>query len=110
MTPVKGGYAVDVPVINVSERARREHATVWSTFKAFGVTLSRLFTSLFKRDMPTISYPEQTPALFRTISRNAHSHGAQRRKPEVRGLLHVRDDLPGRMHLHRSRRASESGD
>ena len=60
MIPVKGGYAVDVPVINVSERARREHATFWSTFKAFGVTFSRLFTSLIKRDMPTISYPEQT--------------------------------------------------
>ena len=26
MIPVKGGYAVDVPVINVSERARREPA------------------------------------------------------------------------------------
>src|SRR3954471_17204524 len=61
MIPVKGGgYAVDVPVINVSERARREQATFWSTFKAFGVTFSRLFTSLIKRDMPTISYPEQT--------------------------------------------------
>jgi len=60
MKPVKGGYAVDVPIINVSERARREQATFWSTFKAFGVTFSRLFTSLIKRDMPTISYPEQT--------------------------------------------------
>src|SRR5262249_53665957 len=60
MTPVKGGYAVDVPVINVSERARREHATVLSTFRAFGVTLRRLFTSLFKGDTPTIYYPEQT--------------------------------------------------
>ena len=60
MTPVKGGYAVEVPVINVSERARREHATVWSTFLAFGVTLRRLFTSLIKRDTPTIYYPEQT--------------------------------------------------
>jgi len=60
MTPVKGGYAVDVPVIHVSERARQERATVWSTFKAFGVTLRRLFTSLFKGDTPTIYYPEQT--------------------------------------------------
>jgi len=60
MTPVKGGYAVDVPVIHVSERARQEHATVWSTFNAFGVTLRRLFTSLFKGDTPTIYYPEQT--------------------------------------------------
>jgi NADH-quinone oxidoreductase subunit I len=59
MTPVKGGYAVDVPVINVSERARGEHASFLSTFKAFGVTLRRLFNSLFKGDMPTISYPEQ---------------------------------------------------
>ena len=59
MTPAKGGYAVDVPVINVSERARRENATVWSTFRAFGVTLRRLFNSLFKGDMPTISYPEE---------------------------------------------------
>ena len=60
MTAVKGGYAVDVPVINVSERARREHASVWSTFKAFGVTLHHLFKSLFKGDTPTIYYPEQT--------------------------------------------------
>lgn len=59
MKPVRGGYAVDVPTINVSERARSEHATVWSTFRAFGVTLRRLFASLVKRDMPTISYPEQ---------------------------------------------------
>ena len=49
MTPVKGGYAVDVPTINVSERARREHATVWSTFRAFAVTLSHLFKSLVQR-------------------------------------------------------------
>jgi len=59
MTPVKGGYAVDVPVVNVSERARRENASVLSTFKAFGVTFRRMFTSLFKGDMPTISYPEE---------------------------------------------------
>jgi len=59
MTPVKGGYAVDVPTINVSERARREHASVLSTFKAFGVTFRRMLMSLFKGDMPTISYPEQ---------------------------------------------------
>jgi len=59
MTPARGGYAVDVPVINVSERARREPASVWSTFLAFGVTLRRLFLSLFKGDMPTIQYPEQ---------------------------------------------------
>ena len=59
MIPVKGGYAVDVPVINVSERARRENASVLSTFKAFGVTFRRMFTSLFKGDMPTISYPEE---------------------------------------------------
>ena len=60
MIATKGGYAVDVPVINVSERARREHATIWSTFLAFAVTLRRLFTSLFKGDVPTINYPEQT--------------------------------------------------
>jgi NADH-quinone oxidoreductase chain I len=59
MTPVKGGYAVDVPVINVSERARRENASVLSTFKAFGVTFRRMFNALFKGDMPTISYPEE---------------------------------------------------
>jgi NADH-quinone oxidoreductase subunit I len=59
MTPVKGGYAVDVPVINVSEHARREHASVWSTFKAFAVTMRRLAATVFKGDMPTISYPEQ---------------------------------------------------
>jgi len=53
------GYAVDVPVVNVSERARREHATVWSTFRAFGVTLRRLFMSVVKGDIPTVSYPEQ---------------------------------------------------
>jgi NADH-quinone oxidoreductase chain I len=57
--PVKGGYAVDVPVINVSERARREHASIWSTFKAFTVTLNHLFMSLFKGDTPTIYYPEE---------------------------------------------------
>jgi NADH-quinone oxidoreductase subunit I len=60
MKPVSGGYAVDVPVVNVSERARREEATVWSTFKAFAVTLRRLVASLVKGDMPTIYYPEQT--------------------------------------------------
>src|SRR5262245_36783797 len=60
MTPVKGGYAVDVPVINVSERARREHASVWSTFRAFAVTIRHLFKSLFKGDTPTIYYPEQS--------------------------------------------------
>ena len=62
MTPTKGGYAVDVPVINVSERARRESFSVFSTFTAFAVTLRRLFTSLIKGDMPTISYPEQQRA------------------------------------------------
>jgi NADH-quinone oxidoreductase subunit I len=60
MTPVKGGYAVDVPTINVSERARKEGASVLSTFKAFGVTLTHLFKSLFKGDNPTIYYPEQS--------------------------------------------------
>src|SRR5437870_8654466 len=60
MTPVSGGYAVDVPTINVSDSARREHATVWSTFRAFAVTLRRFFTSLFKGDIPTINYPEQS--------------------------------------------------
>jgi NADH-quinone oxidoreductase subunit I len=61
MTPAQGGYAVDVPVINVSERARREHATLWSAFfRAFAVTLRHLFKSLFKGDTPTIYYPEQT--------------------------------------------------
>ncbi len=60
MTPVAGrGYAVDVPVINVSERARRESETVWSTFRAFAVTLRHLFKSLFQGDTPTIYYPEQ---------------------------------------------------
>ena len=59
MTPVKGGYAVDVPVIKVSERARQEHASVFSTFKAFGVTFRRMIRSVFKSDMPTINYPEQ---------------------------------------------------
>ena len=60
MTPVKGGYAVDVPVVNVSARARGENASVWSTFKAFGVTFRRLYNSVIKRDMPTINYPEQS--------------------------------------------------
>ena len=46
MTPVSGGYAVDVPTINVSDSARREHATVWSTFRAFAVTLDRKSTRL----------------------------------------------------------------
>jgi len=59
MKPVKGGYAVEVPVINVSERARQEQSSVLSTFKAFGVTFRRMITSLFKGDMPTISYPEE---------------------------------------------------
>ena len=31
------------------------------------------------------------------------------RHPEVRGLLHVRDRVPGRVHLHRGRRAARSG-
>src|SRR5262249_40298105 len=60
MTPVKGGYAVDVPVINVSEKARRERASVWTTFRAFAVTIRHLFTSLFKGDTPTIYDPEQS--------------------------------------------------
>ena len=59
MKPVKGGYAVDVPVVNVSERARQENASIFSTFKAYAVTLRRMFNSLVKGDMPTISYPEQ---------------------------------------------------
>jgi NADH-quinone oxidoreductase subunit I len=59
MTPVKGGYAVDVPVVKVSERARLENESILSTFNAFGVTLRRMFASVFKGDMPTISYPEQ---------------------------------------------------
>ena len=42
MIPVKGGYAVDVPTINVSDRARREHATIWSTFRAFHGTHTQL--------------------------------------------------------------------
>lgn len=53
------GYAVDVPTINVSDRARKEGATVWSTFKAFGVTLRRMFNTVIKRDSPIVSYPEE---------------------------------------------------
>ncbi len=60
MTPVKGGYAVDVPMVNVSERARQDQTTVWTTLKGFGVTLRHLFKSLFRGDIPTIHYPEQT--------------------------------------------------
>src|SRR5437667_10229446 len=60
MTPVSGGYAVDVPTINVSDSARREHATVWSTFREFAVTSRQLCTSLFKGDIHTINYPEQS--------------------------------------------------
>lgn len=51
-------YAVDVPVINVSERARLEHGSVWMTFRGFAVTLRRLFLSLVQGDNPTIGYPE----------------------------------------------------
>jgi NADH-quinone oxidoreductase subunit I len=60
MKPVKGGYAVDVPVINVSERARDDNASVFATFKAFQVTLRRLFTTFVKRDSPIIEYPEKS--------------------------------------------------
>ena len=72
------GYAVDVPTINVSDRARRENASVWSTFKAFTVTLQHLFKTVFKGDSPIINYPEQ---------RRAHSE-------RFRGthILTVRDD------------------
>ena len=48
MTPVKGGYAVDVPVVNVSERARRERESFFSMYlAAFAVTLRRMFRSIF---------------------------------------------------------------
>ena len=57
---MSGPYAVDVPVINVSEQARREPSSFLMTFKAFGVTIGHLFRTLFKGDSPTISYPEQT--------------------------------------------------
>jgi NADH-quinone oxidoreductase subunit I len=53
-------YAVDVPVINVSEQARNESNAAWLTLKAFSVTLSHMFRTLFKGDSPTIQYPEQT--------------------------------------------------
>ena len=57
---MSGPYAVDVPVINVSEQARREPSSFLMTFKAFRVTIGHLFRTLFKGDSPTISYPEQT--------------------------------------------------
>ncbi len=53
-------YAVEVPVVNVTERARNEGGSVWRTFLAFGVTLKHLVNTLFRGDSPTISYPEQT--------------------------------------------------
>ncbi len=53
-------YAVEVPVINVTEQARREGASVWRTLLAFTVTIRHLINNLFRGDSPTISYPEQT--------------------------------------------------
>ena len=53
-------YAVEVPVINVTEQARREGASVWRTLLAFTVTIRHLINYLFRGDSPTISYPEQT--------------------------------------------------
>ena len=85
MTPVKGGYAVDVPVINVSDRARRENATIWSTFRAFSVTLRRLFTSLFKGDTPTIYYPEQT----RPYSERFRSHSQVQVRRKTRSAMRL---------------------
>ena len=41
-------YAVDVPVINVSEQARNESNAAWLTLKAFSVTLSHMFRTLFR--------------------------------------------------------------
>ena len=57
---MSGPYAVEVPVINVSEQARQEPSHFLLTFRAFGVTLRHLFRTIFKRDRPTIEYPEQT--------------------------------------------------
>ena len=53
-------YAVDVPVINVTEQVRNEPSGAWRTLLAFGVTLKHLVGNLLNRDSPTISYPEQT--------------------------------------------------
>lgn len=52
-------YAIDVPVINVTDQARREPSGSWRTLLAFGVTLRHLARNLFKGDSPTISYPEE---------------------------------------------------
>jgi NADH-quinone oxidoreductase subunit I len=55
-----GPYAVDVPVVRVTEQARSEPSGAWRTLLAFGVTLRHLFGNLLNRDSPTISYPEET--------------------------------------------------
>ena len=55
-------YAVDVPVIKVSEQAKLEPSGAWRTLLAFGVTLRHLAGNLMNRDSPTISYPEETRA------------------------------------------------
>ena len=40
------------------------------------------------------------------LPRHPHPHPARGRHAQVRGLLHVRDGLPRRVHLHRVRRAA----
>lgn len=54
-----GQYAVDVPVINVTDQVRHEPSSAWRTLLAFRVTLGHLVANLLGKDSPTISYPEQ---------------------------------------------------
>jgi NADH-quinone oxidoreductase subunit I len=57
---MSGPYAVDVPVIKVTEQAAAEPSAAWRTLLAFGVTFRHLLRSLFKGDSPIIEYPEKS--------------------------------------------------
>ena len=55
---------------------------------------------------PRSSSPSRRARHLGALPRHPPPHGARGRHAQVRRLLHVRDGLPGRVHLHRGRRAA----
>ena len=103
MTPVRGGYAVDVPTINVSERARARKCDGLVDVQGIRRHASPSLHESREARHADDQLSGTATELLRAIPRNAHPDSERRRQPEMRRLLYVRDDLPGGMHLHRSR-------
>ena len=69
------------------------------------VTIRHLCKNLFNmKELPIDLVSRGEARLLRALPRTPHPHHAPGRHDALRGLLHVLDRLPGRVHHHRGRR------